>query len=101
MASRELGRINQIRFALDSIGTAVLDCNQVRAALLLPHQGFYSYLSERGSGKQLLVRGGIWRALIDILQSFFPFFIITRVIGFSGYILLWVRVAFKKIKQIY
>ena len=46
----------------------------------LPHQGFNSCLSERGLGKQLLGRGGIWRVLIDIGSSVFPYFIVTSVI---------------------
>ncbi|WP_333258553.1 hypothetical protein [Microcoleus sp. S13_C5] len=45
----------------------------VLAILLMLHQEFYSFLSERGLGKQLLVRGGTWQALIDIRSSVFPF----------------------------
>ena len=52
--------------------TLGVDCNDL-AVLLMLHQEFYSFLSERGLGKQLLVRGGTWRALIDIRSLVFPF----------------------------
>jgi len=64
------------------------------------HQEFYSFLNERGLGKQLLVRGGTLRALIDIQSSVFLFYR-HKSNRFFRYILLWVRVAFGKIKQIY
>jgi hypothetical protein len=38
------------------------------------HQEFSSFLNEGGLGKQLLVRGGTLRALIDIQPSVFPYF---------------------------
>ncbi len=87
MANRELGRIDRIRCVLDSIDSAVLECNRVRAVLQLRDRDFYICLNERDSGKQLLVRGGIWQELIDIWLSVFPFFIVTGIVGFSGCIL--------------
>lgn len=86
MANHELGRIDRIRCVLDSIDSAVRECNRVRWVLLRLHRGFDSCLNERGLGKQLLVLNGIWRVLIDILSSVFPFFIITSVIAFSRYV---------------
>jgi len=52
--------------------TLRVDCNFL-AVLLMLHQEHYSFISERGLGKQLLVRGGTLGALIDIRSSVFPF----------------------------
>ena len=49
-----------------------VDCN-VLAVLLILHHEFYSFLSERGLGKQLLVFSGILRVLIDTRSWVFIF----------------------------
>ena len=61
-----------------------VDCN-VLAVLLILHHEFYSFLSERGLGKQLLVRGGTLRVLIDILSSVFAFFHKSNIFAVTSY----------------
>jgi hypothetical protein len=60
------------------------------------HRGFYSCLSERGSGKQLLLRGGTLRGLIDIRLSVFSIFVYTTLIGFSVTFYYGLELLFRK-----